>query len=154
MDTQPLTVDGFVHLAPAPGTRPGTAQFELISSPTDDAEDDTVFSCTTEQPRIAAALLTEVQPGDLLRVLGTLAQPGTTGGSAQFTVDTLEVLAAAPARAQMVLDRYGDYVVVFTTDTDAVPVFTAQGRWVGLADTPDTISTLIHLDECVNGGDV
>ncbi|MFE5096674.1 hypothetical protein ACFRCI_41770 [Streptomyces sp. NPDC056638] len=155
MDTKPLTVDGFLYTVPTPGTRPGTAQFELISSPTGDPGDDTVFSCTTEESRIAYALLTEMQPGDLLHVSGTLAQPGATGETAQLTVDALEVLATAPARAprEMVLDRYGDYVVIFDADTDAVPVFTAQGQWVGLADNPDTITTLIDIHERVNGGD-
>ncbi|MEE1806958.1 hypothetical protein [Streptomyces sp. BE133] len=67
----------------------------------------------------------------------------------------LEVLGVAPARAlqEMVLDRYGDYVVVFDADTDTLPVFTAQGQWVGLADNPDTITTLIDIHERVNGGD-
>ncbi|MER7692997.1 hypothetical protein [Streptomyces sp. NPDC097610] len=51
----------------------------------------------------------------------------------------------------MVLDRYGDYVVVF--DTDAVPVVTALGQWVGMAESPDTISTLIEIHERVNGGE-
>jgi hypothetical protein len=154
MDTKPLTVDGFLYAVPTPGTRPGTAQFELISSPTDDPADDTVFSCTTEEPRIVAALLTEIQPGDLLHVSGALVA-GAPGVAAQFTVDALEVLAAAPARAlrEMVLDRYGDYVVVFDADTDTVPVFTASGQWVGLADNPDVIATLIDIHERVNGGD-
>ncbi|NJP73438.1 hypothetical protein [Streptomyces sp. C1-2] len=53
----------------------------------------------------------------------------------------------------MVLDRYGDYVVIFDTDTDAVPVFTAYGTWVGLADNPDAIAHLIDIHERVNGGD-
>ncbi|MGR8012265.1 hypothetical protein [Streptomyces hypolithicus] len=64
MDTKPSTIDGFLYTVPTPGARPGTAQFELISSPTDDPADDTVFSCTTEEPRIADALLTEIQPGE------------------------------------------------------------------------------------------
>jgi hypothetical protein len=155
MDTKPFTVDGFLYAVPTPGTRPGTAQFELISSPSDDPADDTVFSCTTEKSRIADELLTEIQPGDLLHVSGTLAPPATIGETAQLTVDALEILAAAPARAlkEMVLDRYGDYVVVFDAGTDAVPVFTALGQWVGMADNPDAIATLIDIHERVNGGD-
>ncbi|AVH61736.1 MULTISPECIES: hypothetical protein [Streptomyces] len=155
MDTKPLTIDGFLYAVPTPGTCPGTARFEVISSPTDDPEDDTVFSCTTEEPRIAYALLTEIQPGDLLHLSGTLVQPSDTGEAAQLTVDALEVLATAPARAlqEMVLDRYGDYVVVFDADTDAVPVFTALGQWVGIAENPDAIGTLIEIHESGNGGD-
>ncbi|MER6393912.1 hypothetical protein ABT236_36370 [Streptomyces sp. NPDC001523] len=155
MDTKPLTVDGFLSTVPIPGARPCTAHFELISSPTDDPADDIVFSCTTGKSRIADGLLAEIQPGDLLHVSGTLARPGTTGETAQLTVDTLDVLAAAPARAlrEMVLDRYGDYVMVFDVDTDAVPVFTARGKWIGLADNPHAITTLIDIHERVTGGD-
>lgn len=74
---------------------------------------------------------------------------------ARLTADTLEVLDTAllPVLNDMVLDRYGDYVVVFNANTDAVPVFTALGQWVGLAETPDTISALIEIHERVNGSD-
>ena len=155
MDTNPLTVDGFLCTVPAPGDGPGTARFQLVVSLTDDVVDDVVWSCTTSNPRIAHALLTEIQPGDLLHVSGTLVQPSDTGEAAQLTVDALEVLAAAPTRAlqEMVLDRYGDYVVVFDADTEAVPVFTTGGQWVGTAESPDVIGTLIEIHERVNGGD-
>src|ERR1044072_889635 len=74
---------------------------------------------------------------------------------ARFSIDTLKVIAPAPARAlkEMVLDRYGNYVVAFDTDTDTVPVFTALGQWVGEAKSPDAIGTLIEIHERVNGGD-
>lgn len=49
--------------------------------------------------------------------------------------------------------RYGDHVVVFDADTDTVPVFTARGQWVGVAESPDAIGTLIEIHERVNGGD-
>ncbi|MGR4852131.1 hypothetical protein [Streptomyces sp. LARHCF252] len=107
------------------------------------------------KPGIVHALLTEIQPGDLLHVSGVLTQPDNPAEPARLTVDALEVLATAPARAlqEMVLDRYGDYVVAFDADTDAVPVFTALGQWVGEAESPDTIGTLIEIHERVNGGD-
>jgi hypothetical protein len=53
----------------------------------------------------------------------------------------------------MVMDRYGDYCVIFDADRDQVPVFTALGQWVGEADNPDAIATLIDIHERVNGGD-
>ncbi|MFB7781888.1 hypothetical protein ACFC1D_04090 [Streptomyces vinaceus] len=34
-----------------------------------------------------------------------------------------------------------------------VPVFTAHGTWVGLADNPDAITHLINIYERVTGGD-
>ncbi|MFF4787828.1 hypothetical protein ACFY3E_41750 [Streptomyces griseorubiginosus] len=155
MDTKPLTIDGFLYTVPAPGDGPGTARFQLVVSPTDDLVDDVVWSCTTSDPRITYALLTEIQSGDLLHVSGLLTQLDDPAQPARLTVEALEVLAPAPARAlqEMVLDRYGDYIVVFDADTEAVPVFTASGQWVGTAENPDAIGTLIEIHERVNGGD-
>ncbi|WP_314223622.1 hypothetical protein [Streptomyces zaehneri] len=155
MDTKNLTVNGFLDTVPTPGATLYTAQFQLVVSPTDNVVDDVIWSCTTSKPEIVHALLTEIQPGDLLHVSGVLTQPDNPAKPARLTVDALEVLATAPARAlqEMVLDRYGDYVVVFDADTDAVPVFTALGQWVGEAESPDTIGTLIEIHERVNGGD-
>lgn len=154
MDTT-LTVDGYLDTVPTPGDAPYTARFQLIVSPTDDAVDDVTWSCTTSNPGITHTLLTETQPGDLLHVSGILTQPDNQAEAARLTVDALDILAPAPARAlqEMVLDRYGDYVVVFDADTDAVPVFTALGQWVGTAESPDAIGTLIEIHERVNGGD-
>ncbi|MFF4138067.1 hypothetical protein ACFY1B_42835 [Streptomyces mirabilis] len=155
MDTKPFTVDGFLDTVPAPGDAPYTARFQLVVSPTDDVVDDVIWSCITSKPGIAHTLLTEIQPGDLLHVSGVLTQPTDPAEPARLTVDALELLATAPARAlkEMVLDRYGDYVVVFDADTDTVPVFTALGQWVGMAESPDAIGTLIEIHERVNGGD-
>ncbi|KAB1142550.1 hypothetical protein F7R91_29090 [Streptomyces luteolifulvus] len=114
-----------------------------------------VWSCTTGNPRIPATLLTEIQPGDLLHVSGFPTQPDNPAEPARLTVDDLKVLAVAPARAlqEMVLDRYGDYVVVFDADNDAVPVCTTRGQWVGTAENPDAVGTLIEIHERVNGDD-
>ncbi|MBQ0867366.1 hypothetical protein [Streptomyces sp. RK75] len=157
MDTQHLAIDGYVDAIPAPGTGWGTAVFDLIHSPADAdriAPDtpDTVYACTTGDPRIADVLLHEIQPGDLLRLTGTVAQPEDPDTPAHFTVDAMEVLEAAPAPVlyDLVLERYGIYVVVFNADHDAVPVFTSSGRWVGEASSPDAIGTLI--DSFENGG--
>ncbi|MFI9311556.1 hypothetical protein [Streptomyces triculaminicus] len=152
-----LAIDGYVDAIPAPGTGWGTAVFDLIHSPVDadtiapDAS-DTVYACTTGDPRIADVLLREIQPGDLLRVTGTIVQPDDPEAPAHFTVDGLEVLKAAPAPVlyDLVLERYGIYVVVFDADRDQVPVFTASGTWVGEAASPDAIGDLIDTFE--NGG--
>ncbi|MET8117004.1 hypothetical protein [Streptomyces prasinus] len=45
----------------------------------------------------------------------------------------------------MVIDRYGDYRVIFDADRDQVPAFTALGQWAGLADNPDAITTPIDI---------
>ncbi|MEV6726677.1 hypothetical protein AB0M94_37795 [Streptomyces xanthochromogenes] len=159
MDTTHCAVDGWVDAIPAPGPR-DTVSFDLIVRPADidtlaDDAPDTVVSCTSGDPRITHALLTGIQPGDLLRVIGTLVPPQTPGQDAHLTVDALEVLDTAliPVLSDMVLDRYADYLVVFDGERDQVPVFTTSGRWVGLADNADAIATLIDTDQRVNGGD-
>ncbi|MFJ6053648.1 hypothetical protein [Streptomyces sp. NPDC092307] len=159
MDTTHCAVDGWVDAIPAPGPD-GTATFNLVVRPADfDTADedapDTVVTCTSGDPRIIHELLNGIQPGDLLRATGTLVQPSAPGEPARLTVDALEVLGTAlvPVLRDMVLDRYGDYVVIFDADRDQVPVFTAHGAWVGLADNPDAITTLIDIHERVNGGD-
>ncbi|MGA4800492.1 hypothetical protein [Streptomyces lavendulocolor] len=79
-----------------------------------------MYACTTGDPRIAYALLREIQPGDLVRVTGTLVQPDDPQAPACFTVDGLEVLEAAPAPVVhgLVLERFGNHVVVFDADRD------------------------------------
>ncbi|MGW1328154.1 hypothetical protein ACWD64_37200 [Streptomyces antibioticus] len=159
MDTKHCAVDGWVDAIPAPG--PGrTATFDLTVRPADadtlpEDAPDTVISCTSAAAPIVHELLHAIQPGDLLRVTGTLLQPLVPGEPARLTVDVLEVLDTAliPVLGEMVLDRYADYIVVFDGDHDQVPVFTANGRWVGLADNADAIATLIDIDERVHGGD-
>ncbi|MET7457798.1 hypothetical protein ABZT03_39315 [Streptomyces sp. NPDC005574] len=55
----------------------------------------------------------------------------------------------------MVLDRFGDHVVVCDADTDVVPVFIAHGQWVGMVNNPYAIVivTLIDIHERGTGGD-
>lgn len=159
METMHCTIDGWVDAIPASGPH-GTAMFDLTVRPADadtlpDDAPDTVVSCTAKDAGIVHELLTGIQPSDLLRVTGTLTQPRTPDEPARLTVDVLEVLdtALVPALGEMVLDRYADYVVIFDADTDQIPVFTASGQWVGLADNPDAIATLIDIHERVHGGD-
>ncbi|MEV6684079.1 hypothetical protein AB0N28_01850 [Streptomyces sp. NPDC051130] len=159
MDTKHCAVDGWVDAIPVPGPH-GTATFDLVVRPADfdygnEDAPDTVINCTSSNPRITHELLTGIQPGDLLRATGTLVQPPTPGEPARLTVDALQVLGTAliPVLRDMVLDRYGDYVVIFDADHDQVPVFTAHVTWVGLADNPDAITHLIAIHERVTGGD-
>lgn len=159
MDTKHCAVDGWVDAIPAPGPH-GTATFTLIVRPDDidildDDAPDTVVTCTSSNPETNYELLNGIQPGDLLRATGTLVQPSAPGEPARLTVDALEVLDTGliPVLRDMVMDRYGTYCVIFDADRDQVPVFTAHGTWVGLADNPDAIATLIDIHERVNGSD-
>ncbi|MFJ5548614.1 hypothetical protein [Streptomyces sp. NPDC093225] len=159
MDTKHCTVDGWVDAIPVPGPR-DTVTFDVVVRPAnieafDDDAPDTIVTCTSGDPRITHELLNGIQPGDLLRATGTLLQPAGPGEPARLTVDALEVLdtALVPVLQDMVIDRYGDYVVIFNADRDQVPVFSTLGQWVGLADNPDAITTLIDIHERVDGGD-
>ncbi|MFD5814730.1 hypothetical protein [Streptomyces sp. NPDC127038] len=158
MDTIHCAIDGWVDTIPVPGPH-GTVSFDLVVRLADnDALDDapdTIITCTSSDPRITHELLNGIQPGDLLRATGTLVQPPAPGEPARLTADALEVLETAliPVLSDMVMDRHGDYCVVFDADRDQVPVFNEYGQWVGLADNPDAIATLIDIHERVNGGD-
>ncbi|MGA4980192.1 hypothetical protein [Streptomyces cinereoruber] len=150
MTAIPLLLDGYLDDLLVPGDDGLTARFRVISSPTDDATDETVWACRTADPHLAHALLTLVQPGDLLRVGGHLALPGPGDeGGPRLDVDSLELLAPAPARhlVEMVLDRYGPYLVVLDPETETVPVFTETGAWVGTAEHADAVTDLIHAHE-------
>ncbi|MFJ6760475.1 hypothetical protein ACIQNK_36350 [Streptomyces sp. NPDC091273] len=149
-----VVIVGYVDAIPAPGTGWGTACLDLIHSPADAdriAPDtpDTVYACTTGDPRIADLLLREIQPGDLLRVTGTIVQPDAPGAPARLTVDALEILDAAPAPVLhgLVLECWSDYVSVFDADRDTVPVFTAARAWVGMSASADEILDLIDAYE-------
>ncbi|MFJ2591024.1 hypothetical protein [Streptomyces sp. NPDC087538] len=147
MDTKHLAIDGYVDATPAPGTSWGTANFDLIH-PSADADQvapeapDTIYACSTTDPRIADVLLHEIQPGDLLRVTGIVVQPDDPTAPAHFAVDALEVLEAAPAPV-----LYGLVLVALGELRGPVPVFTASGHWVGEAAGPDAISDLIDAWE-------
>jgi hypothetical protein len=97
MDAIPLALDGYLATEPEPGDREGTASWRLnCSAGTDHLVEEAVIPCTTMEPEIAHALLTERQPGDLLRVTGHLTLPDTADGVIRLHADTLEVLWEAP----------------------------------------------------------
>jgi hypothetical protein len=115
MDAIPLALDGYLAAEPEPGDREGTACWRLTcSAGTDHLVEEAVIPCTTMEPEIAHALLTERQPGDLLRVIGHLTLPDTADGVIRLHAESLEVLWAAP-----LLDSDGDDADTATaTDAD------------------------------------
>ncbi|MGV4890713.1 hypothetical protein ACSR0Z_29835 (plasmid) [Streptomyces viridosporus] len=97
MDAIPLALDGYLTADPVPGDRDGTVCWRLsCSADTDHMAEEAIIPCTTMEPEIVHALLTERQPGDLLRVTGHLALPVTASGVIQLHVESLEVLWEAP----------------------------------------------------------
>ncbi|MGP4004470.1 hypothetical protein [Streptomyces sp. 8N706] len=156
MDAVPLSIDGYLESepGPAPGDTTGvTAVFRIIHSPSAETEDELVLPCAAVDPRIVDALLNELEPGDLLRVSGTLTLPHSTTGR-QLHVDTLDVLATAPLRTteqaegpEFTFDRYGAYVAVSRSDTSAVQLWTEAGAWVGTTIDPASIADIITAYE-------
>ncbi|MFK4070500.1 hypothetical protein [Streptomyces sp. NPDC029674] len=116
MDAMPFTMDGYLAAEAEPGDREGTVSWRLTcSAGTDRLVEEAVIPCTTMKPEIAHALLTERQPGDLLRVIGHLALPDTADGILWLHAESLEVLWEAP-----VLDADGEDADTATaTDADA-----------------------------------
>ncbi|MEV5432766.1 hypothetical protein [Streptomyces sp. NPDC052701] len=97
MDAIPLALDGYLAADPVPGDRDGTVCWRLsCSAGTDHMVEEAVIPCTTMEPEIVHAMLTERQPGDLLRVTGHLTLPDTADGVIRLHADTLEVLWEAP----------------------------------------------------------
>ncbi|MCX5207611.1 hypothetical protein OG897_40180 [Streptomyces sp. NBC_00237] len=114
MDAIPLALDGYLAAEPEQGDREDSVSWRLTcSTGTDHLVEEAVIPCTTTQPQIAHALLTERQPGDLLRVTGIVTLPDTAGGILQLHVETLEVLWAAP-----LLDT-GEEITAISTTAEA-----------------------------------
>jgi hypothetical protein len=96
MDAIPLVIDGFLAGPPTRNSAEDSACWRLCcSSGTDHLAEEAVLPCTTLDTDIAHQVLHQ-QPGDLLRVTGTLTLPGTSDGILQLRVDTLDVLWEAP----------------------------------------------------------
>ncbi|MBK3590490.1 hypothetical protein JHN49_45430, partial [Streptomyces sp. MBT57] len=88
-------------------------------------------------------LLSQVQPGDLLHLTGTLTRPPDETGPARLQVETLEVRdVTLPVLAPLAMERSGSYVYVLDATDPQVPVFTHAGKWIGQADTPDAVGHL------------
>ncbi|MFB8247373.1 hypothetical protein ACFC5X_20305 [Streptomyces sp. NPDC055952] len=97
MDAIPLALDGYLAAEAEPGDREGTVSWRLTcSAGTDHLVEEAVIPCTTTEPEIAHAMLTERQPGDLLRVTGHLTLPNTADGVIRLHAEGLEVLWEAP----------------------------------------------------------
>ncbi|MEW1699481.1 MULTISPECIES: hypothetical protein [unclassified Streptomyces] len=137
-----LTLDGYLDEMPA--------RFRVVSSPTGQAVDETLWACRTFDPHIVHALMAEFRPRDLMRISGRLVVPGAaTGAGPRLDIDTLQLLAPADAwhLAGPVVDRHGPYLCVLDPETGQVPVFHETGTWVGTAANPGAITDLIRTHE-------
>ncbi|MFD7096744.1 hypothetical protein [Streptomyces xanthophaeus] len=157
MDSIPIGIDGYLDTEPVPGPR-DTARFRLISSPTEDLSEESVLACVTGDPFIVHTVLTELRPGDYLRVAGVLTLPARSNGAVQLQVEALEVLQEVPltlpetaeeieAIDELTFDRYGAYVAVSSSATPAVQLWTEAGTWIGIVTDPASIEALIAAFE-------
>jgi len=96
MDAIPLAIDGYLTAEAVSGEQDHTACWRMTCSPTDRLADDAVIPCTSQDPQVAHAVVTECRPGDLLRVTGHLTLPDTAGGGLHLQADTVEILWEAP----------------------------------------------------------
>lgn len=103
--TDLLALDGNLDDETLPGPLGSTVRFRLVISPTEDLADETVLSCAATDPLLAAAVLHELEPGDLLRVTGYLPEPDTSIGVLCLQVLTLEVLDTAPLQGLGIAHR-------------------------------------------------
>ncbi|MGP3637828.1 hypothetical protein ACTU45_31610 [Streptomyces sp. 24-1644] len=141
-----ITLDGFLDEEAVPGNAQGTtARFRLTISPTDDTVDETVLPCLTTDPALAFGVLTDLVPGDELRVTGHLQLPQSPGEPICLYVLTLEVLTPGLelVTSEVRIERNGSYLYVFDADHTTVPIWTESGAWVGTAEHPATISQLL-----------
>ncbi|MDL5198675.1 hypothetical protein [Streptomyces sp. ALI-76-A] len=96
MDAIPLALDGYLSEAPVFSKQDGTACWRLNCSPTAELVDDMTIPCTSQNPDVINALVTECRPADFLRVTGHLALPDSADGGLQLQAATLEILWEAP----------------------------------------------------------
>ncbi|MFE7077256.1 hypothetical protein ACFU96_44945 [Streptomyces sp. NPDC057620] len=93
----PFALTGYLDTAPVHGETMGSVSWRLISSPADcTVEEEALIPCSTSLPDLAHTLLTECQPGDLLRVTGHLTLPGTADSGFCLDADHIEILWEAP----------------------------------------------------------
>lgn len=130
MGADAIALDGFLDEERVPGLHGSTARFRIVVSPTDERADEMVMPCTVTDPAIAAAVLQDLVPGDLLRVTGHVRAPRTPDEPMWLDVTTLEFLREAPAQSPEGVD---DGELDFLT-ADAGDIYQRTGISVHVAD--------------------
>ncbi|MEU2462368.1 hypothetical protein ABZ604_32905 [Streptomyces sp. NPDC012473] len=146
MNESIVTLYGFLDEDTVPGnTSNTTARFRLTISPSDEKVDEALLPCVITDPALAFTALTELVPGDELRLTGHLQLPQSAGQPMCLYVLTLETITPAPERTTSTvhIERNGPYVYVFDADHSSVPVWTESGKIVGVAEDPAAIAQLL-----------
>jgi hypothetical protein len=114
--TDGITLTGFLDseiISEDAGTR---ARFRVCVSPSDDQVDELALSCSVADPEIARVVLSDLEPGDRIRVTGYLGLPRISGHPLWLHVTTLDLLDTAPPRSA---DATADATADVTEDTGA-----------------------------------
>lgn len=141
-----ITVEGVLDEETVPGNPLGTAaRFRLTISPSGETFDEAMLPCVITDPALAFTALTELVPGDELRLTGHLQLPQPAGQPLCLYVLTLETLTPPPEQktSQVRIERNGPYVYIFAADHPGVPVWTESGKSVGVAEDPAAITRLL-----------
>ncbi|MFD3484916.1 hypothetical protein [Streptomyces sp. NPDC058665] len=150
--TDPIVLDGYLDDETVPGLHGAAGRFRVIVSPTDEMADEMILPCSVTDPVMAHAVL-DLVPGDHLRVTGHLRLPRRPDEPMWLVVTAVEVLASAPFMGApetvgtAVMERYGPYICWHDADTTAVPVWTENGAWVGIATDPSELGELFEAFE-------
>lgn len=168
--TTEVTLTGFLDdeiISEDAGSR---VRFRVFVSPSDDRADELALPCIAADPEMARVVISELQPGDHIRVTGYLGLPRIAGHPMWLHVATLELLDAAPPRSTATedtgtgsedpaapatatlsdhgqLERVGPYLVYTDPDLCADSIWTQTGEWVGTAVYPTTAADLIHAHQ-------
>ncbi|WP_042428187.1 hypothetical protein [Streptacidiphilus anmyonensis] len=167
MDTADVVVlDGFLDEETVPGDADcTTARFRIVIEPTDERTDQMVLPCSVSDPILAHQVVTDLRPGDLLRVTGYLRLPTTPDDPIWLHVLALELRALVPEPADQaepltaqptisedgLIERFGRYLL-FHDPVGVSFVWTETGTWVGETEDLDALSDLIRAFEHAHPG--
>ncbi|MFD9541411.1 hypothetical protein [Streptomyces sp. NPDC060022] len=150
MNESIITVAGVLDEETVPGNPLGTAaRFRLTISPSGETFDEAMLPCVITDPVLAFSALTDLVPGDELRLTGHLQLPQSAGQPLCLYVLTLETLTPPPEQktSQVRVERNGPYIYILDADHPGVLVWTASGASVGVAEDPTAITQLLADDE-------
>lgn len=104
-----------------------------------------MLPCLVTDPALAFSALTELVPGDELRITGHLQLPQSTGEPMCLYVLTLETLTPPPGQSssEVRIERNGPCLFVFDADHTSVAIWTETGTWVGVAEDAGAITQLL-----------
>ncbi|MFE1519482.1 hypothetical protein ACFW9I_22110 [[Kitasatospora] papulosa] len=104
-----------------------------------------MLPCLITGPALAVSALTNLVPGDELRITGQLQLRSPSRPPMCLYVLTLETLTTppVPSTSEMRFERDAPYIVVLDADHTSVPVWAETGTWAGVAEDPGAITQVL-----------